>query len=109
MRTLLESGALLATTEPIGREVLAGAQDDSHLRLLRRLVLGCQMIPLRGLNGYEDAAAVYRTCGRAELTVRRLVDCAGRTSSITKGLRLNAPPEYPGQLRLVLPFRRPTR
>ena len=56
-------------------EVLAGARDDSHLRKLRRLVLGCQMIPVRGLSDYEEAAATYRTCRRAGLTIRRLVDC----------------------------------
>jgi predicted nucleic acid-binding protein len=75
VRTLLESRAFLATTEPIVMEVLSGARDDSHLRMLRRLVLGCQMIPLRGLSDYEEAAAVYRSCRRAGLTVRRLVDC----------------------------------
>jgi predicted nucleic acid-binding protein len=75
VRTLLESRALLATTEPIVMEVLAGARDDGHLRMLRRLVLGCQMIPLHGLSDYEEAAGVYRTCRRAGLTVRRLMDC----------------------------------
>src|SRR5437879_7034003 len=55
--------------------VLAGARDDSHLRMLRRLVLGCRMIPVRGLSDYEEAAAIYRTCRRAGLTIRRLVDC----------------------------------
>jgi predicted nucleic acid-binding protein len=75
VRTLLEGRALLATTEPIVMEVLAGARDDGHLRMLRRLVLGCQMIPLHGLSDYEEAAGVYRTCRRAGLTVRRLMDC----------------------------------
>jgi len=61
VRLLLESRAALATTEPIVMEVLAGARDDSHLRMLRRLVLGCRMIPVRGHSDYEEAAAVYRT------------------------------------------------
>jgi predicted nucleic acid-binding protein len=75
VRALLGKGASLATTEPIVMELLAGARDDSHLRMLRRLVLGCHMIPLRGLTDFEEAAALYRTCRRAGLTVRRLVDC----------------------------------
>jgi len=33
------------------------------------------MIPVRGLSDYEEAAAMYRTCRRAGLTIRRLVDC----------------------------------
>jgi predicted nucleic acid-binding protein len=82
VRLLLESRASLATTEPIVMEVLAGSRDDSHLRMLRRLVLGCRMIPLRGLSDYEEAAAVYRTCRRAGLTVRRLVDCLIATVAI---------------------------
>jgi predicted nucleic acid-binding protein len=87
VRALLESHAPLATTEPIVMEVLAGARDDTHLRMLRRLVLGCQMIPLRGLSDYEEAAAVYHTCRRAGLTVRRLMDCLIATIAIN----VNAP------------------
>jgi predicted nucleic acid-binding protein len=82
VRMLLESRASLATTEPIVMEVLAGARDDGHLRMLRRLVLGCRMIPLRGLSDYEEATAVRRTCWRAGLTVRRLVDCLIATVAI---------------------------
>src|ERR1700694_3675782 len=75
LRGLLTDRAPLATTEPIVMEVLAGARGDKHLRPLRRLVLGGQLRPVRGLADYEEAAAVYRGCRRAGLTVRRLVDC----------------------------------
>lgn len=75
LRGLLKDRAPLATTEPIVMELLAGARDDKHLRLLRQLVLGGQLLPVRGLADYEEAAALYRTCRRAGLTVRRLVDC----------------------------------
>jgi predicted nucleic acid-binding protein len=88
VRLLLESRASLATTEPIVMEVLAGARDDRHLTMLRRLVLGCRMIPLRGLSDYEEAAAVYRTCRRAGLTVRRLVDCLIATVAINADVPL---------------------
>ncbi len=75
VRRLIAHRAPVATTEPIVMEVLAGARDDRHLRSLRRLVLGGRMLPVRGLSDYEEAAAVYRTCRRAGLTVRRMVDC----------------------------------
>jgi predicted nucleic acid-binding protein len=75
LRGLLTDRAPLATTEPIVMEVLAGARDDKHLGRLRRLVLGGQLLPVRGLADYEEAAAVYRGCRRAGLTVQRLVDC----------------------------------
>lgn len=75
LRDLLERRAPLATTEPIVMELLAGARDDAHLRGLRKLVLGCELLPLRGLADYEEAAAVYRACRRSGTGVRRLVDC----------------------------------
>ena len=75
LRGLLTDRAPVATTEPIVMEVLAGARDDKHLGRLRRLVLGGQLLPVRGLADYEEAAAVYRGCRGAGLTVRRLVNC----------------------------------
>ena len=75
LRELLEERASLATTEPIVIEVLAGARDDRHLRRLRKLILGGRLLPVRRLADHEVAAAVYRTCRSAGLTVRRLVDC----------------------------------
>ena len=88
VRLLLESRASLATAEPIVMEVLAGVRDDRHLTMLRRLVLGCRMIPLRGLADYEEAAGVYRTCRRADLTVRRLVNCLIATVAINADVSL---------------------
>ena len=67
LRGLLTDRAPLATTEPIVMEVLAGARDDKHHSRLRQLVLGGQLLPVRGLAAYEEAAAVYRTCRRAAM------------------------------------------
>ena len=88
LRGLLEDGAHLATTEPIVMELLAGARDDAHLRGLRKLVLGCELLPLRGLADYEEAAALYRACGRGGATVRRLVDCLIAVVAINAGAGL---------------------
>lgn len=71
----LSNGDALATTEPIVMEVLAGARDEGHLRSLRGLVLGCSLLPVAGLSDYEQAAALYRSCRRSGVKIRRLVDC----------------------------------
>jgi predicted nucleic acid-binding protein len=65
----------VATNEVIVMEILAGARDDLHLQRLRRLLDGCEFIPLRGLADYEAAAQLYRECRRQGETIRRLIDC----------------------------------
>lgn len=84
----MENGEPLATTEPIVMEVLAGARDDDHLRRLRGLILGCSMLPVAGLADYEQAAAIYRSCRRSGVTIRRLVDCLIAAVSINAGATL---------------------
>jgi len=75
LRKVLEAEERLATTEVVVMEVLAGARDDAHEDRLRRLLLGCQLLPLLGLSDYEDAAALYRRCRHAGETLRSLTDC----------------------------------
>jgi predicted nucleic acid-binding protein len=75
VRTLVESDERLATSEVVVMEVLAGARDDAHEERLRRLMLGCEVLPLDGLSDYEDAASLYRRCRRARKPVRSLTDC----------------------------------
>ncbi len=75
VRELLQAEGRLASTEVVVMEVLAGARDDAHLERLRRLLLGCELLPLAGLSDYEDAATVYRQCRNAGETLRSLTDC----------------------------------
>jgi predicted nucleic acid-binding protein len=88
MRALLESGQPLASTEVVVMEVLAGARDDSHWERLRRLLFGCEFLPLTGLSDYEDAAALYRQCRRAGQTLRSLTDCLIAVVVIRTGAEL---------------------
>lgn len=75
VRSMVESGEALATTEPVVMEVLAGARDTTHLGSLRRLLAGCELFPVEGLLAWERAAGIWRGCrGRGE-TVRSLTDC----------------------------------
>ena len=88
MRALLESDQPLASTEVVVMEVLAGARDDSHWERLRRLLFGCEFLPLAGLSDYEDAAALYRQCRRAGKTLRSLTDCLIAVVAIRAGAEL---------------------
>ena len=63
-----------ATCDPVRMEVLAGARDEAHLRLLRGLLARGTALPT-ATGDYELAAAMYRTCRRNGGTVRKLVDC----------------------------------
>lgn len=85
VRALLAQGEPLATTEVVVMEVLAGAHDEAHRRALRRLLLGCELLPLTGLAEYEAAAELYRACRRAGETIRALTDCLIAVPAIRAG------------------------
>lgn len=85
VRSLLERRSPLGTTDPIVMEVLAGARDGDHLQRLRRLLLGCRLLPVE-LADYESAAALYRSCREAGAPVRRLVDCLIAVVAIKAGV-----------------------
>jgi len=88
VRELLESEVRLASTEVVVMEVLAGARDDAHVERLRRLLFGCEFLPLAGVSDYEDAAALYRQCRRAGKTLRSLTDCLIAVVAIRAGTEL---------------------
>lgn len=75
VRRLIEDEAILATTDVVLMELLAGARDDGHRDGLKRLLRRCEFLPTEGPADYEDAAEVYRACRSAGATVRRLTDC----------------------------------
>lgn len=67
-------GGSIASCDPVRMEVLAGARDDDHLRLLRGLLARTSLMATEPTD-YETAAALYRTCRRRGATVHRLIDC----------------------------------
>ena len=88
VRGLLDQDGLIATTDVVAMELLAGARDDAHRDGLRRLLRGCEHLPTEGPLDYEDAAEVYRACRRAGATVRRLTDCLIAAVAIRNGVPL---------------------
>lgn len=85
---LIAQGAGVATTEPVVMEVLAGARDEPHRRILRRTVLASRMLAVDGLDDYESAADLYRTARRAGITVRRMLDCLIAAVAIREDVEL---------------------
>jgi hypothetical protein len=75
MVALVSSPGLLAVTEPVVMEVLAGARTDEREQQLRELLGRHEMRPLRPEFDFEAAAGIYRRCRRAGITPRGLVDC----------------------------------
>lgn len=65
----------LAVPEPVAMEVLAGARDRDHERLLRRQLASGAPISTGGLEVWENAARIYRVCRREGVTLRSQLDC----------------------------------
>ncbi|HVT75420.1 MAG TPA: PIN domain nuclease [Acidimicrobiales bacterium] len=88
LTSLIADGADIAVTEPVLMEVLAGARSDATARDLRRLLLGFSFAPVDGPVDFEAAARIYRTCRRAGVTPRGLVDCLIASVASRSGMRL---------------------
>ena len=80
-------GGDFATCQPIRMELLAGARDDRHLDQLRGLLARAVLLATPPAH-YEMAAALYRTCRRHGVTVRRLIDCLIAAHAIDAGIAL---------------------
>ena len=75
LTTAIQNDEPLATTGLVLLELLAGARDEQHALDLRRLLDRCRFLPLEEPSDHEAAAAVYRSCRRQGVTIRRLPDC----------------------------------
>lgn len=88
LRSLVEEDADIVTSEVVVMELLAGARTEPDTASIRTTLLEYPVIPLRGLEGYEQAAAIYRTCRSAGETVRTLTDCLIAAVAIRAGAAL---------------------
>ena len=75
VRLLLGKPAELAVTEVIVMELLAGARSPRHLAELRSFFLRFRLLRLQGLEGYEEAARLFRLCRSGGETLRKMTDC----------------------------------
>jgi predicted nucleic acid-binding protein len=90
LRSELEAGAELASTDVVLMEILAGARDDAERDRLRRLVYGLEFLAVEGPGDYEQAAEIYRRCRRGGETPRKLSDCLIAAVAIRTGSGLLA-------------------
>lgn len=75
LRSALQQGQDLASTDVIVMEILAGARDDPDRDRLRRLLYGSEFLAVEGPADYEHAAELYRACRAGGETPRKLSDC----------------------------------
>lgn len=75
MTALIGEDGPLAYTEPVVMEVLAGARSDAREKDLRRLLLRFQLVRFESPTDFYAATRVYRTCRRAGITPRGMIDC----------------------------------
>ncbi len=65
----------VAVTEPVIMEVLAGARSDQREQDLGRLMQCFELVRFDAVIDFDGAARIYRTCRRAGVTPRGMVDC----------------------------------
>ena len=82
---LQERRAAIAVTEPVVMELLAGARSNRELIDTRRRMLAFPMVRVGGLDAYERAAVVWRSCHVAGETVRTTLDCLIAAVAIREG------------------------
>src|SRR5205823_6628714 len=90
VRALIASGSNGATTEPVMMEVLAGAKDDRRAADLRRLLLRFALLPFEPVADFEAAATIYRTCRRAGISPRGMIDCMICAVALRRGAKVLA-------------------
>jgi len=89
LRELLAADAVLATTDVVHMELLAGARDEHDDVQLRRMLAALEHVSVDALD-WETAARLHRTCDRQGEPVRSLTDCLVAAVAIRVGARVLA-------------------
>lgn len=79
---------LVATTEPVLMEVLAGPRREQDVDRWRRLLRSVSWVPLDPAADFDGAAMLYRRCRQQGVTPRGLTDCLIATVAVRSGLPL---------------------
>ena len=80
----------VAVSEPIIMEVLAGARDDRRERDLRRLMDRFTLLRFDAPVDFDGATRIHRTCRRAGVTPRGMIDCMIAAVALRSGAGLLA-------------------
>ncbi|MEX2613161.1 MAG: PIN domain nuclease [Gaiellaceae bacterium] len=85
LRRRIEERAELAVTEVVVAELLAGARSEQDRGELRSMLLGFPLLPLWGLDAYEAATDLFRSCRVAGEPIRHLTNCLVAVPAIQAG------------------------
>ncbi|HET9690885.1 MAG TPA: PIN domain nuclease [Acidimicrobiales bacterium] len=85
---LVDGDSELAVTEPVIMEVTAGARTSQREHDLRRLLGRFHLLPFEVPTDFDGATGVYRTCRRAGVTPRGLIDCMIAAVALRHGASL---------------------
>ena len=80
----------LGVTQPVIMELTAGARNDEREQDIRRLLGRFDLLNFDAVIDFDAAARIYRTCRRAGVTPRGMVDCRIATSARRYGATLLA-------------------
>ena len=75
LTALIASDGPLAVTEPVTKEVLAGARSDQREADLRRLLLRFHLLHFEATADFDAATHISRRCRNAGVTPRGMIDC----------------------------------
>ncbi|MBA2559446.1 MAG: PIN domain-containing protein [Propionibacteriales bacterium] len=75
LTSLIATDGLLAVTEPVAMEVLAGARSDRQEADLRRLLRRFHLLHFDATADLDAAARIYRRCRGAGVTPQGMIDC----------------------------------
>lgn len=85
LRAALAEDAVLACTDVVVMEILAGARSEADRQRLRRLLYGLDFLGVDGPADYELAADLYGRCRSKGETPRKLTDCLIAAVAIRNG------------------------
>ncbi len=89
IREFIEAGGGdICFTDIVISEILQGIRDDRHFKETRDSLLSFKRFSLKCPESYIEAAALYRSCRKKGLTIRRPVDCLIAQVAIENGLVL---------------------
>jgi predicted nucleic acid-binding protein len=75
LATLIATDGLVAVTQPVVMEVLAGARSAERESDLRRLLRRFHLLAFDATTDFDGAVRIYRRCRAAGVTPRGMVDC----------------------------------
>ena len=88
MAYLLEHGPAPCLTEPVVMEMLIIRRSVESVATLRSRLLAFRMLPVGGLDTWEQAALIQRTCQTGGESVRSMLDCVIAAVAIREGATL---------------------